>query len=486
MDLMGNDDLLSEEAMEGIWADGMQQAKCPNARITYDDFLLLMKGQSADAEIPMEGGMGVAKLQGSKLLTVSEGEQGFQEGDEGIDGERKGSIVLPSGDMVNPDGTIVPGAKPTTIPIPAIPNIASLRRSLTPRSSSPQLGSSSTPASPAYPKDDENSHLIMNDDAGYNVGSIRDLTPPQTPTRGAQDYCTPLSGRRSVEMGKVENFESIAVPGLPTHNPTLYVRRRSRSVDDGDGAVKESAGGEERDFVIKINSNRAVMLPEHSHQKDIEAFVRDESKSALVVNRKLYRAHRQMRLAVLEASKRFEEQQAQHAKDVLMAQNEDTNPTRDGGSYHAGLVMKHGRKEHVTSEAIKKMLQDDQKEQEKLVEKSMKRGGRGRRTRKKTISDMSGMLSMGQDDLTKIAVEAATPLGDNPAELAASKGSLTGTSDHSINFPKATGLPETVPEDDDGHHEMREATVPGQFKKTTDPFAANGRYGHLKRTSYKY
>merc|ERR1712232_558208 len=38
---------------------------------------------------------------------------------------------------------------------------------------------------------------------------------------------------------------------------------------------------------------------------------KDESKSGLIVNRKLYRNHRnrQIRLAVLEASKRFEEQQ---------------------------------------------------------------------------------------------------------------------------------------------------------------------------------
>ena len=487
MELMGNDDLLSEEAMEGMWADGMEQAKCPNARITYDDFLLLMKGQSTDAP-PLDSlENSIAKLQGSKLLAVPEGELGFKSEDEDASEDEQG-IVLPSGDLVNPDGTIVPAAKPTTIPIPAIPQI---RRSLTPRTASPILILNSAPTSPAKAMagdEDVDSPLSMDDDNDIPSNSLRNLTPPQTPTRGAQDYCTPLSGRRSIDF-RMENFDSIVVPGLPAQVPTLYVRRRARSVDETD-AKKGEEGGEEKEAVFNQDSRRAMTLPEHNHsQRDIEAIVRDESKSALVVNRKLYRAHRQMRLAVLEASKRFEEQQAQHAREVLMAQNEEAEGAAAGAGvpYHAGLVMKHGRKEHVSSEAIKKMLQDDQIEQRALVEKATRRGGRGRRTRKKTISDMSGMLSsMGADDLTTIAIEAASPPGATPssAEFSTNDNLLAAGSDRS-SLARPAPIPESVPEEDFVNHQLREPTVPGNFKKTTDPFGADGQYGHLKRASYK-
>ena len=234
------------------------------------------------------------------------------------------------------------------------------------------------------------------------------------------------------------------------------------------------------------DSRRAMNLPEHSHkQKEFDALVRDESKSALQVNRKLYRAHRQMRLAVLEASKRFEEQQARHAREVLMARDDEDQEggTADGLNnlpFHAGLVMKHGHKKHVSSEAIKKMLQDDKNEAQALVEKATRRGGRGKGRRKKTISDMSGMLSMGQDDLTNIAVTASSPESAAPgiAELA--------SADVAGRKPRLSLPPDipAVPEDDLVDHQMREPTVPGDFRKTTDPFSADGQYGHLKRHSH--
>ena len=473
--------------MEGMWAEGMAQSKCPNARITYDDFLLLMKGQSTDAS-PLEPTdvnlrttnqleNSIAKLQSSKLLSVPEGELGFKESEDESEPDADKRVVLPSGDIVSPDGTIIPAAKPELIPIPPI--LPQIRRSLTPRAGEPGL-SHSAPTSPAKGLVDEDvdSPLSMDDD--NDIPSVRNLTPPQTPTRGAQDYCTPLSGRRSIDF-KVENFESIAVPGLPTQTPTLYVRRRSKSVDDQD--KKGEGNGDEKEAVFHQDSRRAMNLPEHNHsQREIEAFVRDESKSALVVNRKLYRAHRQMRLAVLEASKRFEEQQAQHAKDVLTAQKE---VAQGGPPVHAGLVMKHGRKEHVSSEAIKKMLQDDQQERQAVVEKATRRGGRGRRTRKKTVSDMSGMLtSMGSGDLTKIAVEAALPEGSHSSAEFTTRSTLAAAnSDRSV--ASAIKVPETVTEGEQMSHQLREPTVPGNFKKTADPFGADGQYGHLKRASYK-
>ena len=51
MDLMGNDPIQSEDAMRSMWIDSMKTCKCPHARMTYDDFILLMKGQTHEVEV---------------------------------------------------------------------------------------------------------------------------------------------------------------------------------------------------------------------------------------------------------------------------------------------------------------------------------------------------------------------------------------------------------------------------------------------------
>ena len=48
MDLLGNDALHSEDMMREMWGDSMKACNCSHARITYEDFLLLMKGQTRD------------------------------------------------------------------------------------------------------------------------------------------------------------------------------------------------------------------------------------------------------------------------------------------------------------------------------------------------------------------------------------------------------------------------------------------------------
>ena len=52
MDLMGNDASQSEDAMRRMWGDSMKD--CDNhgdSRIGYDDFILLMKGQTRKVEV---------------------------------------------------------------------------------------------------------------------------------------------------------------------------------------------------------------------------------------------------------------------------------------------------------------------------------------------------------------------------------------------------------------------------------------------------
>jgi len=170
-----------------------------------------------------------------------------------------------------------------------------------------------------------------------------------------------------------------------------------------------------------------------------------------------------MRLAVFEASKRFEEQQAQHAKEVLIARQ-----AMESGSMSAGLVMRHGYSKQISREAIQQLLSENHAQQQQLLAVASKKGGRGKRTRKKTISDMSGMLtSIGQDETSAIGTEASeAPIA--PLELVVAQSS-----------PVAPEKVEAPVQKLESEGPSRKATVPGDFRKTNDPFSPQGRYGAI-------
>jgi len=314
-------------------------------------------------------------------------------------------------------------------------------------------------------------------------GTAASLTPPVSPTRGAQDYITPLSGRRSVDL-KVHNLEDMMMPGILLEPGVVnggfkklsYVKRRSRSVGDemdGEDPLAEKSEKKEEPHFEK-DSRRAMMLPEHDHNvTEIDALVKDETKSALVVNRKLYRAHRQMRLAVLEASKRFEEQQARHARDVILAQRESEGE-EDIKLYHAGLVMRHGHKRQVSSESVKLLLKEHREKQQVLVEKATKRGGRGRRNRKKTCSDMSGMLfSLEHEQVVNRSKATSCRVVEcNESEEKSEKPAL-----------ESALVEKNIENEEDSKDgpQIRSATIPGEFRKSNDPFGAYGKYGTAHR-----
>jgi hypothetical protein len=64
MDLMGNDAAQSEEDMHRMWGDGIQAVKGQHTRITFDDFLLLMKGQTKTASSELDSSTGSAIASG--------------------------------------------------------------------------------------------------------------------------------------------------------------------------------------------------------------------------------------------------------------------------------------------------------------------------------------------------------------------------------------------------------------------------------------
>lgn len=463
---MGSDALQREDAMLKMWGDSMKAVKCQHARITYDDFLLLMKGQSKEASVSQENSVS-SLMASSSLYVVNEGVPHELEGS--ADKSKDGVLLLPSGDAVTHDGTIIPAPStnsevPTdSLNLPPAPVVP------------PVQFSHSAPSTPAGHKcildmNEIESPLSMDEDddlvasSGPGVpGSLASLTPPTSPIRGASDYVTPLGGRKGVE---IRDSVKLALPGL-TSKPEPYQRRRSRSVDDQDTLPEEV----EQDLNAVADVVRDMLLPEtdHEHAKAVDAVVKDESKSALSVNRQLYRAHRQLRLSVLEASKRFEEQQAEHAREVILAQQEAEGKTDQGlGMIQAGLVMRHGQKKQVSSQAIRELLQQTQSQQQALVEKANRRGGRGRRSRKKTISDMSGMLSsMGQEEMGVIASKASAP----PETSLPPKTQIEPVSEdlHASD----SKIPEII--SSEGH--VRGATVPGEYRSTKDPFGKQGKYG---------
>lgn len=497
MDLMGGDTRHSEEAFHRMWGDSIKAVKCQqHARITYQDFLLLMKGQTKDtpsSELERELNTSASALHAlsarSTLAVVHEAPVELEDRPSSADGADENAAGVR---RTTTTPTLAPRA---TLPLPK--PLEGVKRSVTEsallhseaavlpfRSVSPvATGTQSAPTTPADHRrilefEELDSPPSMDTDvdivaSGPGIpGSAASLTPPQSPVRGARDYVTPMGSDRFTVM-LPNNVDSIMVPGLPSiAKPEPYTRRRSRSLGGGgaDGeSESESKEQQQTDLHGLADAVRDMIVPEGSSsfaRSSLNDIVRDESKSNLAVNRKLYRAHRQMRLAVLEASKRFEEQQAEHARDVLLAQHEAEGKHNEYGVIQAGLVMRHGTRKQVTSEAIRTLLRENQKQQQALVEKFARRGGRGRRSRKKTISDMSGMLSsMGADEMGGIAAKAMASEDFVPPPILEEAQSMGNVG----MFPP--------PDEVEGH--LRHATVPGEFRKTSDPFSKQGRYGSV-------
>lgn len=472
---MGCDTLHSEEAMLRMWGDSVKAVKCQHARIHYDDFLLLMKGQTKDTPSRDEGQENFSMLGQGALLPVQEA-NGETVDESHLKGDMKVSEKI---EYSRYEATAINATQNELV---AKSNSQTSSIHLSP--ASPAKSIQTTPADqkkPVLDDDEFDTPLSMDDDfditsAGPGVpGSAASLTPPMSPSRGAQDYATPGCNRLLIDFTSQDNL--LSLPGLPSAainvtRPNGYVRGRSRSLD-------ESEKEESKALHAVADVVRDMLLPEtdHAHvNMQLEEVVKDESKSALVVNRKLYRAHRHMRLAVLDASKRFEEQQAEHAKQTILAarEAEGQEDEKGMGMIQAGLVMRHGHTKQVSSKAIRKVLEENRSIQQVLVEKANRRGGRGRRSRKKTTSDMSGFLSsMGQDDMTMVAIKAACP---DIQETSAS-------SPEELAIPEvATDVEIEVPELHPAEGPSRAATVPGDFRKTSDPFGSHGKYGAIVPT----
>jgi hypothetical protein len=408
--------------------------------INYEDFVLLMKGQKK-----LDSGNLRSSLQGVQSLALAE----ILEDDE-ENGTPHGSFVLeessPQLESFLPElSPAVLGDSPNTI--------GGVYNSL------------SAPPTPLHygKRFDEidYSPLSVDDDAQHTVSfneqcsefKMTNFTPPQTPVRGPSDYVTPSGGREDFHPKLI----SRPCPPLPLpwsralhaslmQDPeTDYLTRpsltrgRSVSLDEKDTLMEEAES--RKSIMTKLDrDSRQAMIPEHATRiSDIDRVAQDETKTPLVINRTLYRAHREFRLTLTEACKRFEDEQMRRAKETLRAKESA------GAKYTASLVMRHGQA--LPDESIKKFLAETMEEQRKQVDQANRRGGRGRHSRKKTNSDMSGML-----------------IGPTPPMM-----------------PEA-GITETyreamvqIKEDDEFMEKddtvLRHPTIPGEFRTTSyDPF----------------
>ena len=278
---------------------------------------------------------------------------------------------------------------------------------------------------------DNDAHRTVSFNEQYSDFMTTGLVPPHPPER--EDYSHPKSIPRPfppLPLPGARAFHASLVHGPFADYPSVSLTRgRSVSLDEKDTVKEEAESRKSRD-------SRQAMIPEHvTCLSDIDRMAQDETKTPLVINRTLYRAHREFRLTLTEACKRFEDEQMRRAKETLIAQESA------GAKYIAGLVMRHGQA--LSDESIKKFLAETMEDQRKQVDQANRRGGRGRHSRKKTNSDMSGMLVGPTPPLTFEICDMTKP-----------------TKREALSSIK----------EEDGTV-LRHPTIPGEFRTTSyDPF----------------
>eukprot|EP00979_Chaetoceros_neogracilis_P002399 scaffold410_cov267-Chaetoceros_neogracile.AAC.47 len=452
MDMMGKDGTDSEDEMRAMWASSMKACKCHDSQITYDDFLLLMKGQTMQGKE-----LSPRNVHTTLNCTVSAGDP------IALPSMERGS-ALPSMIMERGSLDILHEMSDT--------NTDDDTDDLAPLSPSKPNGgpflmmplSGGFVASDSFEDDEPMTMDDDDDNVDERISAAADkevqlqmkqidpvLTPPQSPVRSPKDFVTPVPpGRFTPSSEKFTGLRS-SMPSLPDSRDLS--RRRSRSVDDQD-YLSSPKLDQEQDVEVAVvqDIRRAMILPEHSARLTTTEDGGDDDKlTPLVANRKLYRAHRQMRLAVLEASKRFEEEQLRRTKAELQLEQAQQPP--DPRHFGAGLVMKRGKKKEVSSNQIRHLMSERMDTQKTMVDIAARKGGRGRRARKKTVSDMSGMLMMIPPTEFPPTKDTPEPVKVEPSNDAIDD--VTNMALHDIAEP--------------------EPTVLGVFRPSVDPFEQMGK-----------
>mmetsp|Transcript_1142 Transcript_1142/g.2388 ORF Transcript_1142/g.2388 Transcript_1142/m.2388 type:complete len:979 (+) Transcript_1142:261-3197(+) len=384
MDLVGNGALHSEEALRQMW--GEASVNSTDANITYEDFLLLMKGQG----------------------------------------------------QTKPSPLIQPMIRPTTLPMIDQLMLHPVMEGAGERSTSEPVatpaGGFLSPASFEVEEEQSDGPPCMDDDG--DDGTLNDA------------FAEAMRHQGSGFLIK----DSLAKPKSP-ESSAVDKRSRSKSFDSD-----ESVPPSPVQSIWQKNSLRAMNIPEHKLTDDnVNNLPGDKSQTPLSVNRDLYRAHRSMRLSIVEASKRLEEEYQRRAREEMRKEQARSNMV-------PGLIMRHGGE--LSADAIKQFVVQQHKEEQDKVLAATKRNGR-RHHRNRTSSDIRGMFGGSGSDLSNLTMpkkreqpsrSGIPDFSRPPSPMQPLKTTIP------LNTPIASDLPELP--------KVRNATKPGQFRKTNyDPFS---------------
>jgi len=412
MDLIGNGAGHSPEALRDMWGEASKNNT--GAYITYEDFLLLMKGQpvSQPAMLPMiqpkkKGRPTTPMLEKLSLHPVMEG-----------------SICEQNQDLIGG--------------FPLLP-VAEVNTS---EQSETMVGGFMSPASfdsfmspSSFDMEEENSDgpICIDDDDDDLDGALN---------HGFSEAMQHQGSGFAIEGSLAAIEGSLAAPTTPVPaSPVPDTRPRAISCDSDESRPPPAT----RPSVFQKNTARAVNFPGNAPSDD---------KTPLSVNRDLYNQHRSMRLAVLEASKRLEEEQQRRAREEIRKEQDNLNKG-------AGLIMRHGGE--LSADSIKQFVVQQEKEEQKKVMDASKRAGR-RHNRNRTSSDIRGMFGSSSGaalDRTLPHQPASGLIGGIPAFSTP------------LSIPKRPPKPQppSIAPDLPELPVLRSGTKPGQFRKTNyDPF----------------
>lgn len=163
-------------------------------------------------------------------------------------------------------------------------------------------------------------------------------------------------------------------------------------------AMDECRRVSKKEFVLLMKGQRREKAPATpTEDGPLLLFDEEEEKpTPLVVNRMLYRAHRQTRLAVLEASRRFEEEQLKRLAKNLNEKLPSESDKSNRNLFQASLIMTHSENAKATSDSVRIMAQKAKDAMQQRINIATKKSGR---CRTKSKSDMAEFLNALSDDL---------------------------------------------------------------------------------------
>jgi len=381
LDLMGND--ATEDSLKQMYADSLNQCQCKHSRISYDDFVLLMKGQTRDPKKKIPGG-----VQHSPVVST-----------------RKPTMPMP---LFNLDQCGM------DIPMPTLEE-----------KSEPSSSPREKPAKSMFIKD-----LDVSDHGPIMLDDFLDSNPPVPtlpPKRASTEGSTRMASSTSISTED-------SIPTQISSNIVSAMRRSSQfsvssNSSHASAKVRIEAPEPIKRSVLLRHRSKSMDLGEEDEGCEGETTVDEGLRIPLAANRELYRSHRRLRLSVIEASKRFEDKQILRTKHQLQERgllDEEVQKMVESG---AGLIMRRGhrRNKQLSNEIeeVRKILQKKQEEEQKQLEQVNRKVGRGKRSRKKVVSDMSNMMSSPltkeEESLTSIFQQGDqtgfTPIQESVREL---------------------------------------------------------------------